>query len=86
MSACANAIIYALGYSNFKFDQDYKPIDHYIREEIETPATILKNPIARFIENYFYRQDAVSVRNDSQAKFLQYQIETTTTGAILPIT
>ncbi|KAA6365101.1 MAG: hypothetical protein EZS28_039372 [Streblomastix strix] len=89
MSACANAIKYALAYIDFKLDQDYTPKDDYasfIREEIEIQATTSKNQIVRSTENYFYRQDATYARHDSQAKILQHQIESTTTEAILQIT
>ncbi|KAA6370700.1 MAG: hypothetical protein EZS28_033773 [Streblomastix strix] len=66
ISACANAIKYALTYFDFKLDQDYTPKDDY----------------ASFVlsQNYW------NIEHDSQAKFLQRQIESTTTGAILQIT
>ncbi|KAA6356791.1 MAG: hypothetical protein EZS28_047682, partial [Streblomastix strix] len=86
MSACANAIKYALAYWDFKLDQDYTPKDDYASEEIEIQVTTSKNKIVRSTEKYSYRKDATYARHDSQARIHQHQIESTTTGAILQIT
>ncbi|KAA6373484.1 MAG: hypothetical protein EZS28_030989 [Streblomastix strix] len=106
MSACANAIKYALAYWDFKLDQDQTPKDDYApfiltqnywnikvqnyleqdNKELETQTTTSKNLIVHSIENYSYRQDATYARHDSQARIHQYQIESTTIGAILQIT
>ncbi|KAA6396528.1 MAG: hypothetical protein EZS28_007942 [Streblomastix strix] len=64
----------------------FKIIWKKIKKEIETQATISRNQIMRSTENYFYPQDAIYLKHDSQAKFLKHQIESTTTGAIQQIT
>ncbi|KAA6360980.1 MAG: hypothetical protein EZS28_043494 [Streblomastix strix] len=53
MSACVNAIKYALAYWDFKLDQDQTPKDDYAPEEIEIQATTSRNQIVRSTEKIF---------------------------------
>ncbi|KAA6359631.1 MAG: hypothetical protein EZS28_044842, partial [Streblomastix strix] len=78
-------------YASFVLAQNCRniKIQNYLeqdKKEIETQAAISKNQIVRSTENYFYQQDATYARHDSQAKFLQYWTESTTTEVILQIT
>ncbi|KAA6363871.1 MAG: hypothetical protein EZS28_040602 [Streblomastix strix] len=56
------------------------------KKGLETQVTTSRNQIVRSLENYFYRKDATYAMRDSQAKFLQHQIELTTAGDIPQIT